>query len=196
MTENLHLGATGHVVYGNGGVPLAMYAEMADAQEAVNAVNWHREKVASLKKAIADGLTSVPCPHCESAATVPTESGGGPSGMDWMLDIRLGHIAVCHPEHYAEAASKRRQEIFHAERERERQMLHQAKADACAASGHGMVQGLTRDWEIGSDGIRCQNCWEMIDFELMAQLKIPGWRFGENSITFSSTAYAEDLGAN
>lgn len=201
MAEDLYLGTTGNIIYESDGSPVAMVANIDRARELIEATNLHRRKVEDMTRIVQDGLTNIPCPHCESAGMLPTghEEAEWPSGRAVMEDIRLSHIALCHREHYAAAARKRYDDIHHeVERrhynERE-QMLHQA----CANAGHGMIAtGHQRDanWECSSDGTRCLNCDQMIDFEQMAALKIPGWRYNPEtkSFGFNLEQLSEDTG--
>lgn len=200
MAEDLCLGTTGNIIYESDGSPVAMVANIDKARELIQATNIHRRKIEEMAIGIRGGLTSIPCPHCESAGMIPTaQKEGHLSGRDVMQDIRLAHVALCHPEHYADAARKRYDEIHH-EVERRRAVEHrEAMQRACAYSGHGMIEvGPSRnvDWECSSDGTRCQNCDQMIDFEQMAALKIPGWRYNPEtkSFGFNLEQLSEDTG--
>lgn len=201
MAEDLYLGTTGNIIYESDGNPVAMVANIDQARELVQAVNIHRRRIEDMATSIRGGLVSIPCPHCESAGMIPTllNEEYYPSGDAVMQDIRLAHIALCHLEHYASAAQKRYDDIHHEVERRRAREREKALQRACAYSGHGMIEmGPSRhvEWECSSDGTRCQNCDQMIDFEQMAALKIPGWRYNPEtkSFGFNLEQLSEDTG--
>ena len=194
MAEDLYIGSTGAILYDSTGEPLAMFMATDLLKEMVRATKASRRKIEDMNDAVRDGLTSIPCPHCESAGLIPTvPKEGHPSGRGVMQDIRLAHIALCHPEHYADAARDRYAEVYNqfAEQAATRKKLEEL--ERCAKAAHGILDTGVADWIWDGEHVRCDMCEQVIDWKAMAALKIPGYRFDDGRITFDSLTRGRDI---
>jgi hypothetical protein len=185
------------LVIWEGSTPVATFITETRANETVRSVNAQREKDDFAENALRQGSINVSCPYCESAGLIPRMIPTG-STEDYLADIRLGHVAVCHPTVYATTARARHDAIYMKAADAARERAKEAEKRRCANSGHGVGQYGPSDWEWRSnnDGYWvCDMCDEVIDFDAMSELKIPGYRFGGGRITFSSDNYARDIAA-